>query len=273
VNMLPTIDLCGGKITRLICGGNPLSGFSHVSSELDREMVEYYTMPNIMALLDECDQNGVNTFQTRGDRHMGRAFLEHRLGGGKMQWIAQTASEFANIPANVAEIARFGATAIYHHGSHTDNSWYTGRIDQVRDILKAIRDQGLPAGLGTHIPEVVQYAEEKGWETDFYMCCAYNLARGYKSAPAVDQDAYAKDKFQPEDPARMMATVRQVPKPCLVFKIMAASRNCTTPETTRGAFKFAFENIKPSDAVVVGMLQKHKNQVAENAAFVRELLA
>lgn len=35
----------------------------------------------------------------------------------------------------------------------------------------------------------------------------------------------------------------------------------------------AFELIKPTDAVVVGMFQKHKNQVAENAAFVREALA
>ncbi len=25
--LLPTIDLCGKRITRLICGGNPFSGF------------------------------------------------------------------------------------------------------------------------------------------------------------------------------------------------------------------------------------------------------
>jgi len=230
-------------------------------------------MPNIMALLGECQKHGVNTFQTRGDRHMGRAFLEHRLAGGTMQWIAQTASEFASIPANVAEVARYKPAAIYHHGTHTDNSWHTGRIDQVRDILKAIRDHGLPAGLGSHIPEVIQYAEEKGWETDFYMCCVYNLARGYKSAPAVEQNAYAKDRFQADDPARMMAVMRQVPKPCFAFKIMAASRNCKTPQDARRAFEFAFANIKPNDAVVVGIFQKHKNQVAENAACVREILA
>jgi len=37
-----------------------------------------------------------------------------------------------------------------------------------------IHDAGLPAGIGSHIPEVIQYAEEKGWETDFYMACFYN---------------------------------------------------------------------------------------------------
>jgi len=273
MDMLPTIDLCGKRVTRLICGGNPLSGFSHVCAELDREMVEYYTMPNIQALLDECWREGINTIQSRGDRHQMRAYLEHRLGGGQMQWIAQTASEFASIPGNVAEIASYSPIAIYHHGTHTDNSWHCGRIDAVRDIVSAIHDRGLPAGVGTHIPEVIEYIEEQGWETDFYMCCFYNLARGYKSAPAVDRDAYARDRFPQQDPPRMTAVMRQVRKPCLGFKIMAASRNCATPEDTRRAFQFAFENIKPTDAVVVGMFQKHRNQVAENAAFVREILA
>ena len=100
--MLPQVDLCGHPVTRLICGGNPLSGFSHVSAELDREMIEYYSMPNLQALLDECWKEGINTFQSRGDRHQMRMVLEHRQNGGKMQWIAQTASEFVDIPGNIA---------------------------------------------------------------------------------------------------------------------------------------------------------------------------
>ena len=272
MELLPTVDLCGRKVTRLICGGNPLSGYSHLSAELSREMIEYYTMPNIQALLAECLRQGINTLQSRGDRHQMRAFLEHRLAGGEMQWIAQTASEFANIQRNIAEIAGYEPIAIYHHGTHTDNSWHAGAIDDVHDIVKAIHDQGLPAGVGTHIPEVIEYIEDKGWETDFYMCCFYNLARGYKAAPAVDRNAYANDRFPAEDPARMAAVMRSVRKPCIAFKIMAASRNCGYPEATRQAFQFAFDNIKPTDMVDVGMFQKHRNQVAENAGFVREII-
>ena len=51
--MLPTFNLCGKTITRLVCGGNPFSGFSHVTSELDREMIEYYTMPTLQTILDD----------------------------------------------------------------------------------------------------------------------------------------------------------------------------------------------------------------------------
>ena len=271
--MLPAVDFCGVEVTRLICGGNPLSGYSHFSGELDREMVEYYTMPNLQTLLDECWANGINTFQSRGDRHQMRMFLEHRLNGGSMQWIAQTASEFADIGRNIQEIAGYKPIAIYHHGTHTDNSWHTGTIDRVQDIIKAIHDTGLPAGIGTHIPEVIEYVEDRGWDIDFYMCCFYNLARQYKSAPAVDQDAYARDQFPEDDPIRMTTIIQKIAKPCIGFKIMAASRNCKTPQDAKNALAFAFEHIKDTDLVDVGMFQKYKNQVAENAAFVREIAA
>ena len=270
---LPTIDFFGRQVSRLICGGNPFSGFSHVNAELDREMVEYYTGPNTQALLDECLAQGINTMQSRGDRHQMRAVLDHHLGGGEIQWIAQTASEFASIPANIAEIACYQPIAIYNHGTHTDNCWHRGDMDAVRDLVRCIKDQGLPAGVGTHIPEVIEHIEAEGWETDFYMCCFYNLARQYKSAPAVEQDAYARDKFPAADPVRMTAVMRQVNKPCLGFKFLAASRKCGSAEDLHAAFEFALGNIKPTDALVAGMFQKHKNQIAENAAIVRAVLA
>ena len=270
--MLPTIRIGDKEVTRLICGGNPISGISHYSAEMDEDMLHYYSMPSLQALLDECWRQGINTVQTRGDRHTMRMYMEHRDNGGQIQWIAQTASEFADIHANIAQIAHYGPVAIYHHGTHTDNSWHQGTIDQVQDYLKDIHDRGLPAGIGTHIPEVIEYAEENGWETDFYMSCFYNLARSYKSAPAVEQTAYAKEQYPDSDPPRMTAVMRQVEKPCLGFKIMAANRNCGTPESVKQAFEHAFATIKPQDAVVVGMFPKYRNQVEENARFVREIL-
>jgi anti-sigma factor ChrR (cupin superfamily) len=37
-------------------------------------------------------------------------------------------------------------------------------------------------------------------------------------------------------------------------------------------FRFAFEHIKPTDAVIVGMCPKFKDEIAENAGIVRKLL-
>jgi hypothetical protein len=270
--MLPTVRIGDKDVTRLICGGNPVSGISHFTNEMDWDMLRYYTMPRLQQLLDECWRQGINTLQTRGDRHTMRMYLEHCENGGRMQWIAQTASEFSDIYANIHQICDYEPIAIYHHGTHTDNSWHAGKIDQVADYLKAIHDRGLPAGIGTHIPEVVQYAEEHGWETDFYMTCFYNLARGHKAAPAVDRNTHVEEAYPDTDPDRMTALMRQVAKPCLGFKIMAANRKCSTPESVRTAFEYAFANIKPTDGVVVGMFPKYSNQVEENAHYVREIL-
>lgn len=270
--MLPTIRIGDREVTRLICGGNPISGISHWNREMDLDMLKYFTMSQLMTVFDECWKRGLNTVQTRGDRFTMRMYLEHRERGGKLQWIAQTASEFRDIYANIAEIASYGPIAIYHHGTHTDNSWHEGKIDQVRDYLKAIHDHGLRAGIGTHIPEVVEYAEEHGWETDFYMTCVYNLARGYKSAPAVQRHQYEVEAYHHPDRDRMTETVRETKKPCLAFKVLAATRNCATQETVKEAIAYVLERIKPTDGMVLGMFPKYSNQVAQNARYVRELL-
>jgi hypothetical protein len=272
MSLLPTIRIGDKDVTRLICGGNPISGISHFSHEMDWDMLRYYTMPRLMELLDECVKQGINTLQTRGDFHTMRMYLEYCERGGKIQWLVQTASEYRDLHANIDRMASFGPIAMYHHGTHTDNSWHEGKIDQVQEYLKRIHDHGMPAGLGTHIPEVIEYAEEHGWETDFYMACFYNLARGYKAAPALEREAYAREQYQAGDPDRMTATILKTPKPCLGFKIMAANRKCGTPESVKAAFAYAFSRIKPTDAVVVGMFPKYGNQVAENAGYVREVL-
>ena len=47
-----------------------------------------------------------------------------------------------------------------------------------------------------------------------------------------------------------------------------------TPNPTaevKGAFKTAFENIKATDAVIVGMYQQQSDQVAQNTEIVREI--
>jgi len=72
------------------------------------------------------------------------------------------------------------------------------------------------------------------------------------------------------DPPKMLKVVRQVKKPCLVYKILAAGRRCESPQTVEAAFKETFGNIKPTDAVIVGMYDRYSDQPAENAALVRK---
>ncbi len=45
--MLPTVQFCGLKVTRLIIGANPFGGFSHQNRERDQEMIAYHTPERI----------------------------------------------------------------------------------------------------------------------------------------------------------------------------------------------------------------------------------
>jgi len=269
--MLPTIRIGDHDITRLVIGGNPFSGGSHYSSELDRAFIDYYSNENMKRALFECERCGLNTMQSRGDRHIMRMINEYRNEGGKLQWIAQTASELRDLRANVRQIAARGAIGIYHHGTRTDQLWFDGRVDEVCDLLKVMRDQGVLVGIGTHLFEVIEYAEEHEWDLDFYLACFHRLSDKKRESPVVAGEHQPKERYDDADRGRMVRTIRQTPKPCFAFKILAANRKCGSPEQVREAFEFAFADIKPTDAVIVGMYQEHINQVEMNARIVADI--
>ena len=270
--LLPTVDLCGRHVSRLIVGGNPFRGYSHRSPELDREMTEYYTRQNIVRTLLECERHGINTMLSRGDAVIFDAVRAYRDAGGLMHWIAQTASEHPDFRQNTRDIASLGPIGIYFHGSEPDNRWKAGRVDSIRDELKIIRDTGVAVGFASHMPEVFSHVEERAWDIDFYLTCFYNiskLARGsmLAGAPRVEEP------FEDEDRDVICEFIRSTAKPCLAYKILGASRHADTPERLQAAFRFAFEHIKPGDAVVVGVFQRHANQVEADARLVGALAA
>jgi hypothetical protein len=172
---------------------------------------------------------------------------------------------------NIRIIAASGAAGIYHHGTQTDNLWLDNKIDKVCDYLKCMRDTGVQVGLGTHIPEVVEYAEEKNWDIDFYMCCFYNISRSKRESAIVSKfSADDNEIFSPEDPARMCGAIKAVEKMCLAFKILGAARCCGSQNEVKKAFEFAYSNIKPGDAVVVGMFPKYEDQIKLNAGYAMD---
>lgn len=260
---IPQVDFGAHRVSRLMVGGNPVSGNSHLSAAASREMLDYFTAENTKQLLRRCEQHGINVWQSRGDRHIIRLLREYRNEGGRIQWIAQTASELTDIRRNIQEIAAAGAIGIYHHGSRTDAWWAEGKIDQARDMLKVMRDSGVRVGLGTHIPEVVDYVESKGWDLDFYMTCLYNLSR---PSPA------GTEAFLDADREKMLDRVRRTRRQCLIFKIYAAGRKCDSEERMSGAMGLAFRYAKPADCVVVGMFPKRSEQVGQNCRLLRQAL-
>jgi hypothetical protein len=140
------------------------------------------------------------------------------------------------------------------------------------DLLKRIRDQGVLVGLSAHNPALIELAEEKGWDVDYYMCCLYYLTRPpEETRKLLGSDLPLGEIYLPTDPPRMLGVVRAAKKPCLVYKVLAAGRRVGSKAEVRECFQTALDKIKPGDALIVGMYQQFGDQVGENAALVREL--
>jgi hypothetical protein len=270
---MPTIRLGEHSVSRLIVGGNPISGNSHINAQVSREMTDYFTAANVKKLLSRCERVGINTWQSRGDRHILRLLHEHRLEGGNLHWIAQTASELGNIPAHIRSIAATAKPiAIYNHGSHTDAQWKAGKMNLVREHCKIMRDSGVLAGVGTHNPEVIDFVESEGWDVDFYMTCLFNLSRPREETVRLTSSPVNGELFRDADREEMLKRVRQTSKPCLIFKVYGAGRHCQSPERMRDALRLVFRYAKPTDAVVIGMFPKHTEQVQENCRLTAEAI-
>jgi hypothetical protein len=166
--------------------------------------------------------------------------------------------------------------AMAHHGGVTDALFREGKSGEVHDFLKASHDHGVLAGVSAHNPDCIKKIADEGWEVDFFMTCFYYLTRPKKpgngeKAPPVVEGPSVGYPFYATDPLAMTQVVRQVKQPCLAFKILAAGRLCATQQVVRKAFQFAFEHLKPSDAIIVGMYPQGFDQVQSNARYTREL--
>ena len=76
----------------------------------------------------------------------------------------------------------------------------------------------------------------------------------------------------------MYKVIQQIKKPCVAFKIFAGGQvfNNKTPEEVPGVlenvYTEVFKNIKPNDIACIGVYQKYKDQIKENAEIVRKVL-
>lgn len=267
---LPKTDFHGRQITRLLVGSNPLYGYSHFNKAYDGIMREWMTLERRLDTLRMAEAAGINTWQLHYTEKTAEDVRRYRDQGGRMHILLL--ADFRMEAKAIAEAAKLKPLGIAHHGGLTDIRFRQGEMDMVRDFVHAVQDAGVPAGVSTHNPAVVEYVESKGWSNQYYMTCLYHVSRTPDEVRRDLGDTPLGEPFLAKDPERMTAMVRSTKKFCFAFKLLAAGRNCETPRQVEAAFRFAFSNIKPSDAVIVGMFPKTKDEARENAEFVRQIL-
>jgi hypothetical protein len=232
---------------------------------VNSEMRQYYTPEQILKTLRRCQEVGINCWQSGGDNYkLYRRFVDE---GGRLHYISLGDGD----PSFIETLAGAGCIAIAHHGETTDVMFKEGRLEEMHDYLKRVRDAGLMVGVSTHMPAVVDEVESKGWDVDFYMTCVYERHRSAAELEALLGQAPIPvgEVYLPNDPPRMFAAMRRTARPCLAFKILAAGRLSGSGERVERAFRETYESIKPGDAAIVGIYDRYSDQSAENAEFVR----
>ena len=267
---VPKMKFFHAEISRLVLGVNPFYGFAHYNSNFANSMREWYTPDRVCTVMHQCTQFGINAFNYV---HLGRGpqdLARFRAEGGRMHLIIQVT---AGVDPEML-VKTLKPLALQRQGEVVDTAWQQGKMETVKDWCKSARDLGVLVGVGTHIPEVIARIEEQNWDVDFYSGCVYNRRRTPEEQSKLlngQSIEMPTELYLKGDPERMYRVMRQTSKPCFAFKILAAGR--IPDRGIENAFRTAFESIKPTDGVYVGMFPKYKDEVRENAEIVHRILS
>jgi hypothetical protein len=259
---LPVQKIGSVTVTRLIIGGNPISGNAH-SRDLwyvSSLMGHYFTDGKCVETLQLCEECGINTAQLRTDSHIVRILDKYWKQGGKMQWIAQIKPhkpDISDIMNDVRMAFDNGAVGGYLQGQVADGLVQAGRIDLVQKAWEDIKANGTIAGIGGHSLDVIKACERAGMEPDFYMKTLHR--NDYWSAKREPEN----DNIWSVTPEKTIEFMKKVKRPWIAFKVLAAG--AIHP---REGFKYAFEN--GADFICVGMFDF---QVRENVIIAKEILS
>jgi hypothetical protein len=257
--MLPTVNFCGLDVTRLIIGANPFGGHSHQNSKRTEDMLAYYTIDRIKETWDLAEQAGINTMVANNETpHVLEAVRQYIDEGGPLQWIAQVNKrEKADMPVAVEEAVKLGCKAIFIHGALVDHAYEQKNEDDLRKWCNIVRSHNIPVGVAGHNPKAHLWVNSLDI-VDFHAVCFFDCGSLHDGEG---------EKFRLSDMDAAVKCIRTIEKPCIGYKIMGAGRI-----DAEMAFDYAFDNIKSTDVVNVGMYRgDNENVVAENANMVRNI--
>lgn len=267
---VPKVKFFNAEISRIVLGVNPFYGFAHYNHNFGAVMKEWYTPERVCEVMHRCNQYGINAFNyvhlDRAPQDLARFTAE----GGKMHLIIQVT---ANADAGML-VSSLKPLALQRQGEVVDEAFRSGKMETVREWCKKVRDLGVLVGVGSHIPEVIEKVEDQGWDVDFYSGCVYNIRRTedeWKKLLNGELPEMPRDIYLQGDPPRMYKVMRQTKKPCFAFKVLAAGR--IMGKGVEQAFRTAFDSIKPTDAIYVGMFPRYRDEVRENAEIVQRILS
>ena len=256
------------KISRLISGGNLISGWAHARDLIyvHHLMRNYNTDEKVMDTMELLEEHGVNTIIADPSERPYRIFPKYwNERGGKIQWIAEGHPVVKDIKTDIKTSLDYGASAIYIQGVIGDRWLRSGHIDLLGECVDFIKSKGVPGGIGAHLLEVIVESEKRGYNADFYVKTLHHSNYWSARRPGQDTDVCENraDNYWSMTPEKTIEFMKKVAKPWIAFKVLAAG--AIHPNS---GFKYAFEN--GADFLCVGMFDF---QVIEDVLIARDILS
>ncbi len=244
MTLFPRTEVAGVSLPRMLIGSNWLLGYSHTGSAADAMIHQRHAEPgNVAAVLDAYMQYGIDAlmapnFNEDTPLRQGMRLAEEKYGRAITQIVTpglnvdHNPAARAEAEAVIKRCAREGATfCLIHHTSAEQLVNKNSRtIDRLPDYLDMIRQHGMIPGLSAHMPELVQYSDDQGYDVETYIQI-YNCM-GFLMQIEVEG---------------VHSIIWNAQKPVMSIKSMAAGR--CTPFV---GLTFSYATLRPCDMVTVG---------------------
>ena len=248
-SQFPRTVVGGLSLSRMIIGTNWLAGWSHRTPSADAMIKERHAAPeSIEPMLDVFLSHGVDTMMApfgqtpaileavrRAEQKHGRGMI---LIDTPMINVDDNPNARREAEAAIRRSREMGAQfCLLHHSSAEQlvnkNKHEITRLD---DYTKMIRDAGLIPGLSAHMPELVVYSDEQGYDVETYIQI-YNCM-GFLMQVEIET---------------VNQIIRAAKKPVMTIKPMAAGR--CTPFV---GLNFSWATIRDCDTVTVGCFNERE---------------
>jgi hypothetical protein len=268
-DQIPTGKIGDLELSRLISGGNIISGWCHQRDLLFvGELAEHYLTRekkhDTLELMEERGINSVVIDQIQLD--ITNAYKQERGGsikticGVRQDWDNWENPDWEELKTEIDKTIDNGGDALFMHGGYSDRFIEWGGLKNAEMLGKGIeyiKEQGYPAGLGSHSIYVPMECDKLGIEPDFYFKTMHHdkywsaQPREHRKKFSVDGELYLDhnafhDNIYDLFPEMTVDYMKKKKQPFIAFKTLAAG--AIEPES---AMKYCFEN--GADFVAVGM--------------------
>lgn len=272
--------IVGGKsVSRMLIGTNWMLGYSHRTPSADRSIRERFSCPEaFLPMFEAYLQYGIDTVMAPMDDPMVEAikYAEDKLGHKLIMIDTPQINVDNNEAARREAEARIKKSAangcdfclIHHASAEQLVNKNLGIIDRLDDYTKMIRDAGMIPGLSAHMPELITYTDNNGYDIETYIqifnCMGFLMQVEIETVASIINNAK-----KPVMNIKSMAAGRVTPYVGLTFN-WNVLRDCDM--LTLGAFSpdEVHEDVEISFAALEHRfpnLEKRASPVQNQAAF------